>query len=83
MSPSPISRQDADTTLLDERLIRLAIIWRFKQTKGLDYAEDMKTYEIERQKICGKDGGATALNIAGSMQFTLGANVQSGSFPGN
>lgn len=87
LSPASVPRsyfqEDADTTYLDERLLRLGTIWRFKQTKGLDYAEDLKTYEIERQKTQGKDGGATALNIAGAMQFTLGANVQSGSFPGN
>lgn len=78
----PFFSADASTTYLDERLIRLACVWRFKQTKGLDYGEDLKTYETERQKIQGKDGGSTALNIAGAMQFTLGANIQSGNFPG-
>lgn len=86
LSPSSVPQSyfqaDADTAYLDDRLIRLGTIWRFKQTKGLDYGEDLKTYEVERQKIQGKDGGAAALNIAGSLQFTLGANVQSGNFPG-
>lgn len=87
LSPASVAKayfsEDADTTYLDERLIRLGSIWRFKQTKGLDYGEDLKTYETEKQKIMGKDGGATALDIGGGSLFALGANIQSGNFPGN
>jgi hypothetical protein len=81
-TPQPLFVADADTTYLEERLIRLGTVWRFKQTKGLDYGEDLKTYEIERQKAMGKDGANTALNMGGSLNWGFGANIQTGNFPG-
>lgn len=80
--PQPLFLADADTTYLEERLIRLGAVWRFKQTKGFDYGEDLKTYEIERQKAMGKDGVNAALNMGGSLLWGFGANIQTGNFPG-
>lgn len=47
---------DADTGLLDEELMTLGLIWRFRQAKGLDYAEDMATYERQVADAMGRDG---------------------------
>lgn len=38
---------DDDTSLLSEDLMFLGIIWRFRKSKGLDYAEDFNEYERE------------------------------------
>lgn len=73
---------DADTTFLEEGLIRLGLVWRFKQTKGLDYADDLRTFEIEVEKVTGRDGIKAALNIGGNLDFAFAANVQYGNFPG-
>ena len=35
---------DTDVSLLDENLLELGLIWRWKHAKGLDYAEDFNTY---------------------------------------
>lgn len=37
---------DDDYPLLDSNLITLGAIWRWKKTKGLEYAEDFQTYEL-------------------------------------
>lgn len=35
---------DADTFKLPEQLLTDGLVWRWKQAKGLDYAEDLQTY---------------------------------------
>ena len=37
---------DSDTFVLPERLLTLALIWRWRAMKGYEYAEDMQSYEI-------------------------------------
>lgn len=48
---------DTDTSLIDEGLIEYSLIWRWKQAKGLDYAEDMATFEREKEKAIARDRG--------------------------
>ena len=49
---------DTDTTVLDEDLITLEIVWRFRQTRGFpQYAEDMATCEREKEKAASRDRG--------------------------
>ena len=52
---------DTDTGVLSERLMRLGLIWRFKQAKGLDYAEDMATHERQVADAMGRDGAKPTL----------------------
>lgn len=54
----PLFTADADTFLLDEQLLTLAMIWRWKQAEGLDYAEDMQNYEVRLSRIAAKDHGS-------------------------
>jgi len=56
---------DANTSVLDEELITLGVIWRFKKARGLDYSEEFRTYDIERRKALTRDGGKPKLNAAG------------------
>jgi hypothetical protein len=56
---------DDDTTYLDEELLKLDLVWRFKQAKGLDYAEDMATFERAKMALFGSDGGSQSLNQGG------------------
>lgn len=48
---------DDDTSLTSEELIRLGVIWRWLQMKGLDYAEALRTYEIQVEQDAAQDGG--------------------------
>ena len=49
---------DSDTFRLDERLLKLGIIWQWKAYKGYPYAEDMANYEKQMQLCLQKDGGS-------------------------
>lgn len=73
---------DDDTSYLDEELITLGIKWRFLASKGLDYGEDMATYERALASTLGEDGGSTALNIGGPMPILPPdrANLPEGGF---
>ena len=73
---------DDDTTYLSERLIWLGLRWRFLKAKGLEYGEDMETYEREVQKAAARDGGAAQLNITGRDSYILSPNIPEGQFPG-
>lgn len=52
---------DDDSFILSEKLLTLALIWRYKSQKGLAYAEDMQNYEIELSKLQARDGGSRVI----------------------
>lgn len=54
---------DTDTGILSEELMTLGVMWRWKKAKGLEYAEDFRTYEMEVANAMTKDGGKPKLNI--------------------
>ena len=56
---------DTDTVLLPETLVLMGLRWRWKKEKGLDYAEDMRTYEMQVKDAIGRDGGKTTLAADG------------------
>jgi len=55
---------DTDTGLLDEELMTLGLKWRWGKAKGLDYAEDMNTYEIEVNNAILRDGARTRIDTS-------------------
>jgi hypothetical protein len=56
---------DTDSYVLGDRILRLGIVWRYLQTKGRDYAEDLKNYELALAALfrAGR-GAARVLSIA-------------------
>jgi hypothetical protein len=46
---------DTDVFELDERLLKLGMIWQWKAQKGTPYAEDMATYEDALARVAGAD----------------------------
>jgi hypothetical protein len=55
---------DTDAGILNEELMTLGVIWRFKSKKGLDYAEDMSNYEIQVAKAIFKDGARVTIDTS-------------------
>ena len=57
---TPISEftADTDTFRIDERLLKLGIIWKWREMKGLPYAEDLATYERLLAKLAMRDKGS-------------------------
>jgi hypothetical protein len=45
-TPSQIIIGDTDIFAFPENLMELGLVWRWKKSKQLDYAEDMRDYEI-------------------------------------
>jgi len=74
---------DDDTTYLDEELLKLDLRWRWKEAKGLDYGEDMATFERALSLALGDDGGSGMLNQAGAdwPRPLWAANIPDGNWP--
>jgi hypothetical protein len=68
---------DTDEPLLSDELLILSGVWRWKQAKQLDYAEDMVTYERRKEKAIGDDRGPHEVVTA----FTMGDYVASNHWP--
>ena len=71
---------DTDTTLLPEDLVIQGLRWRWKKEKGLDYAEDFRTYEMQVKDAIGRDGGKPTLHLDGSESGKPGVFVPAGSW---
>jgi hypothetical protein len=65
---------DNDSFVLSERLLTLGLIWRYRSQKGLDYSEDMATFEIELSKIQTADKGARVIRKADRLN-SFGARI--------
>jgi hypothetical protein len=60
---------DGDSLRLNERLLTLALIWRWRAQKRLEYAEDLQNYEILAAQESGADRGAHILS-AGNRRLS-------------
>lgn len=76
----PLFTLDTDAFLLDERVLRLGIIWQWKASKGLPYAEDMVNYEIALAEAVGRDKGSKIITV-GVQRMRGGMNADY-AFPG-
>lgn len=59
---------DGDSLRLNERLLTLGLIWRWRAQKRLDYSEDMQNYEILAAQESSSDRGARILS-AGNRRY--------------
>ena len=62
---------DGDAFILDERLLKLGMIWQWKAQKGTAYAEDMGTYGDALQTAMGKDSPAPIIIDRGPASKTV------------
>lgn len=67
---------DTDTFTLDERLLKLCVIWNWKAKKGQDYAGDLQMYEDELARARFKDPGSRqAIRSGVGYRFPTGQSV--------
>lgn len=52
---------DNDTFILSERLLTLGLVWRWKAQKGLEYAEDLASYDTAMAQESTRDRGSYVL----------------------
>lgn len=60
-SERPRFEADDDEFVLSERLLTLGLIWRYRAQKGLDYTEDMQTYELALAQAQSRDTGPQSI----------------------
>ena len=60
---------DTDLSLIPDRLITLGICWRWKRAKGLDYAEEYRTYQMEKARAMHTDGGTPRLRMGEGADY--------------
>jgi hypothetical protein len=72
LTRKPRWTSDSDFSLFPEGVLMRGVIWRWKQSKGLDYAEDFRTWSLERDKKASHDGGARVVQMTNT--FTIGPN---------
>lgn len=73
---------DTDTSLLDERLLSLSLIWRFKQAQGLDFSTELQMFENRLANEMTRDGGKPVLDMNGKSSVLMpGIMVPQGSWP--
>lgn len=82
--PQSTFAADTDTFVLDERLLTLGLIWRWRAQKRLEYAEDLQTYEIALSQAQARDRGAVVIrsngrrrvgNLGVAWPWTLGPDI--------
>lgn len=73
---------DDDVSLLDEDLVEMGLVWRYKQAKGLAFAAELAEYELERDRRIGNDPGATKVFVARRKFKLPPANVPITGFGG-
>lgn len=61
ISPKSAFTADDDTFLLDDRLLTLGVVWRYREQKGMGYAEDMANYETALSQAQARDKGARVI----------------------
>jgi len=64
-SPSAeAATSDNDVVVFPEDLMEKGILWRWKQAKGLDYAEEMRNYELAKLEYSiYQDGGTKTYSV--------------------
>lgn len=65
---------DDDTSVLDEDLLTQGLVWRWKRTKGLEYAEDFRDYQTAVHIAITGDGTAPVLNM-GDPEYRPGVLI--------
>mgnify|MGYP007062751638 FL=1 len=54
---------DDDTSILDEEMITSDVIWRYRRSVGLNYAEDFRTAQMTIAGRVAADGGRRTLDL--------------------
>lgn len=60
---------DTDTFRVPENILELGVGWRFKKAKGLDYAEDMRNYELALAAAKMQDVGGRRIITTGREEM--------------
>jgi hypothetical protein len=71
---------DSNVGRIPENILELDVIWRWKQAKGFEYAEDLETAGQAIDTYTGAAGGRRLLILGGGSTFTFPINTAEGSW---
>lgn len=72
---------DTQTSLLNEELLKLGLLYRWKQVKGLDYSENKIEYEDRVNQAIARDTPKSILNMSPLSYQLPPLLIQDGNFP--
>lgn len=64
-SPKTEFTQDSDSFRVDDRLLTLSLIWRWKLMKGMDAEADLQLYNTALGQEKARDGGSRSIRAVG------------------
>ena len=79
VTSSPVWVTDADTPKIDDQILILGTIWRWKQAKGRAYGEDLETAERSINRYTGAAPGRRLLILGGGSYSTTN-NIPEGNW---
>jgi uncharacterized protein (DUF1330 family) len=71
---------DSQTTVLEEELIVLGVVWRFLKLKGLPYDQQYVDYTNRVSEYTGHDGASPILRMGGARRAILALNEPEGNY---
>ena len=71
---------DSQTTVLEEELIVLGVVWRFLKLKGLPYDQQFLEYQTRVMEYTNQDGAKPILHMAGPSRAILALNEPEGNY---
>jgi len=74
-APKAAFTADDDTPRLSAELLTLELVWRWKQSIGLDYGEDMATCNRLKETVIAADRGNRVLNLASPTMNAIPDNL--------
>jgi hypothetical protein len=73
---------DSQTTVLEEELVILGVVWRFLKLKGLPYDQQFVDYQNRVSEYSGHDGASPIVRMGGPSRAILALNEPEGSYGG-
>ena len=73
---------DSQTTVLEEELVVLGVVWRFLKLKGLPYDQQFVDYQNSMAEYSNHDGASPILRMAGPSRVILALNEPEGNYGG-
>tara|TARA_R100001086_G_scaffold87888_1_gene42957 strand:- start:406 stop:1116 length:711 start_codon:yes stop_codon:yes gene_type:complete len=71
---------DSQTTVLEEELVVLGVVWRFLKLKGLPYDQQFIDYQNSMAEYSNHDGASPILRMAGPSRVILALNEPEGNY---
>ncbi|MBP2442844.1 hypothetical protein [Rhizobium leguminosarum] len=69
---------DTDMARFPEELLELSLIWRWKRAKGLDYGEELESFERAKESAVGSDRAAAPTDLSMPNRGQVPENYWSG-----